>query len=226
MNVTVSLSATPHGPSAALESVPAVLIRRAAVSLHHSIDGDLRHGRQFHGFVLSLVTVFLVVTAPRRGSHRSQDRYLRQRAYAKTETRRQGNSEGTPARVLTSTRDHAPSDKSSFLLVFRARDFPALPAVRASLLDGKEAVDGSSPSEGSVRAPEIGALRSGPFAPPPTCGGREPFIDFSSSERLAIGGSARMCGGRRPKRSSTCRSSPARGARAAGGRNLAGVGAR
>src|SRR6266571_3666546 len=50
----------PHGPSAALESVPAVLIRRAAVSLHHSIDGDLRHGRQFHGFVLSLVVVFLV----------------------------------------------------------------------------------------------------------------------------------------------------------------------
>jgi len=28
------------GPSTALESVPAVLIRRAAVSLHHSIDGD------------------------------------------------------------------------------------------------------------------------------------------------------------------------------------------
>ena len=40
--------ARPHRPSAALESVPAVLFRRAAVSLHHSIDGDLRHGRQFH----------------------------------------------------------------------------------------------------------------------------------------------------------------------------------
>src|SRR6266566_4733706 len=40
------------GPSAARESGPAVLIRRAAVSLHHSIDGDLRRGRQFHGFVL------------------------------------------------------------------------------------------------------------------------------------------------------------------------------
>ena len=40
--------ACPPGPSAALESVPAVLIRRAAVSLHHSIDGDLRHDRQFH----------------------------------------------------------------------------------------------------------------------------------------------------------------------------------
>ena len=38
----------PQGPSAALESVPAVLIRRVAVSLHHSIDGDLRHDRQFH----------------------------------------------------------------------------------------------------------------------------------------------------------------------------------
>jgi hypothetical protein len=40
--------ARPLGPSAALESVPAVLIRRAAVSLHHSVDGNLRHDRQFH----------------------------------------------------------------------------------------------------------------------------------------------------------------------------------
>ena len=40
--------ARPPSPSAALESVPAVLLRRAAVSLHHSIDGDLRHGRQLH----------------------------------------------------------------------------------------------------------------------------------------------------------------------------------
>jgi len=38
--------------------------------LHHSIDGDLRHGRQFHALVLSLVTVFLVMNAPRRGPHR------------------------------------------------------------------------------------------------------------------------------------------------------------
>jgi hypothetical protein len=35
------------GPSASLESAAAVLIPRA-VSLHHSIDGDLRGGRQFH----------------------------------------------------------------------------------------------------------------------------------------------------------------------------------
>jgi hypothetical protein len=41
-----------HDP--VLESVPAVLIRPGAVSLHPSIDGDLRHGRQFHGFVLYL----------------------------------------------------------------------------------------------------------------------------------------------------------------------------
>ncbi|MEV0408350.1 hypothetical protein [Actinoallomurus sp. NPDC050550] len=33
--------------TAALESVPAV-IRRGAVSLHHSIEGDLGHGRQLH----------------------------------------------------------------------------------------------------------------------------------------------------------------------------------
>src|SRR5439155_21274698 len=46
-----------QGPSPALESAPAVLILRAE-SLHHSIDGDVRDGRQFHGFVLSLVVVF------------------------------------------------------------------------------------------------------------------------------------------------------------------------
>src|SRR6266536_560542 len=35
------------GPSAALESAALVLMLRA-VSLHHSVDGDLRGGRQFH----------------------------------------------------------------------------------------------------------------------------------------------------------------------------------
>ena len=35
-----------HRPSATLEPIPAVLVRRAAVSLHHPIDSDLRHGRQ------------------------------------------------------------------------------------------------------------------------------------------------------------------------------------
>src|SRR5919108_3565486 len=37
-----------YGPSAALESAPAVLIRRAE-PLHHSVDGDVRGGRQLHG---------------------------------------------------------------------------------------------------------------------------------------------------------------------------------
>src|SRR5229473_1579398 len=37
----------PHGPSVALESSYALLLRRA-VSLHHPIDGDLRGSRQFH----------------------------------------------------------------------------------------------------------------------------------------------------------------------------------
>jgi hypothetical protein len=37
----------PHGPSVALESGHAFHLRRA-VSLHHSIDGDLRGGRQLH----------------------------------------------------------------------------------------------------------------------------------------------------------------------------------
>src|SRR5918992_3844437 len=43
-----------QGPSAARESATAVLIRPAE-SLHHAVDGDVRDGRQFHGFVLSLV---------------------------------------------------------------------------------------------------------------------------------------------------------------------------
>src|SRR5437867_5655931 len=37
-----------QGPSAALEPAPAVLIRPAE-SLHDSIDGDVRDGRQLHG---------------------------------------------------------------------------------------------------------------------------------------------------------------------------------
>src|SRR3954471_2898344 len=60
MNVRVSLSPAPLAPSAALEPVPAVLIRRAAVSLHHAIDGDLRLGRQLHGrgsLLVALITV-------------------------------------------------------------------------------------------------------------------------------------------------------------------------
>src|SRR5829696_3473779 len=37
-----------QGPSAALESAPAVLVR-AAEALHHAVDGDVRGGRQLHG---------------------------------------------------------------------------------------------------------------------------------------------------------------------------------
>src|SRR5438876_4669174 len=43
-----------RGPSAALESAPAVLVRPDE-SLHHSIDGNVRDGRQLHGFLLSLL---------------------------------------------------------------------------------------------------------------------------------------------------------------------------
>jgi hypothetical protein len=37
-----------QSPSAALEPAAAVLIRRAE-ALHHSVDRDVRDGRQFHG---------------------------------------------------------------------------------------------------------------------------------------------------------------------------------
>lgn len=40
-----------QGPSAALESVPAVLIRPTE-SLHHAVNGDVCDGRQSHRFAL------------------------------------------------------------------------------------------------------------------------------------------------------------------------------
>jgi hypothetical protein len=51
------------------------------------------------------------------------------------------------------TRGHSPSGDSFFLHGFRARALPVLPAVPASLLHGKEWVDGSSPSEGFPESP-------------------------------------------------------------------------
>ena len=56
----------------------------------------------------------------------------------------------TPPRARASTTGHSSSDVSFFSRGFRARGFPAVPAVPASLLDGKEGVDGSSPSEGPL----------------------------------------------------------------------------
>jgi hypothetical protein len=59
-----------------------------------------------------------------------------------------GNTEGTPARARASTTGYSSSGDSFFLRGFRARGFPALPALPISSLDGKEAVPGSSPGEG------------------------------------------------------------------------------
>jgi hypothetical protein len=64
-----------------------------------------------------------------------------------------GNTEGTSARPPAGTRAHSSSCDSFFLRGFRARGFPALPALPASSLDGKEGVDGSSPSEGFAEMP-------------------------------------------------------------------------
>ncbi len=49
-------------PSAAseMEQSAAAILIRPTISLHHSVNGDLRVGRQLHGFVLSLVVVFLL----------------------------------------------------------------------------------------------------------------------------------------------------------------------
>src|SRR5919197_1168242 len=59
-----------------------------------------------------------------------------------------GNTEGTPTPARASTPGHSPSADSFLLRGFRARDVPRLAAHPASSLDGKEGVDGSSPSEG------------------------------------------------------------------------------
>src|SRR5439155_24522856 len=48
-----------HGPSAALESAPAVLVRPAE-ALHHAVDRDVRGGRQFHGRRSLLVGLVVV----------------------------------------------------------------------------------------------------------------------------------------------------------------------
>jgi hypothetical protein len=72
---------------------------------------------------------------------------VREGAYAKAGTRHQGNSEGTPPRASAGTRGHSSSSDSWFLRGFRGRRLPRLPSLPASLLNGKEGVDGSSPSE-------------------------------------------------------------------------------
>jgi hypothetical protein len=69
-----------------------------------------------------------------------------------------GNTEGTPPRARASTTGYSSSGDSFFLPGFRARGFPSVPAVPASSLDGKEGVDGSSPSEGSAKTPHVGAF--------------------------------------------------------------------
>jgi hypothetical protein len=62
--------------------------------------------------------------------------------------RGRGNAEGTPTRARTSTPGHSSSADSSDFRAFFGRRDPRLPAVPASLLDGKEGVSGSSPEEG------------------------------------------------------------------------------
>jgi hypothetical protein len=71
---------------------------------------------------------------------------------------REGNSEGTPTRAPASTRVHSSSGDSFFLRGFRARGDPAVPALFGSSLNGKEGVDGSSPSEGLEEALQMRLL--------------------------------------------------------------------
>jgi hypothetical protein len=66
--------------------------------------------------------------------------------------------EGTQARARASTRGHSFSADPFGLRDFRTRGDPRLPLVPAPDLDGKEGVDGSSPSEGSAKMPHVGAF--------------------------------------------------------------------
>jgi hypothetical protein len=64
-----------------------------------------------------------------------------------------GNTEGTPPRASASTTGYSSAGLSFILRRFRGPGFPAVPPLPASLLDGKEGVDGSSPSEGFAELP-------------------------------------------------------------------------
>ena len=54
-------------------------------------------------------------------------------------------------------------------------------ARREDHLHGEEGVDGSSPSEGSAKAPTSALFRSGRLAQRRSCGGMEPFMELSRS---------------------------------------------
>ena len=73
--------------------------------------------------------------------------------HAESETRSEGNTEGTQARARASTRNHSFSTDPFGLRDLRARGDPLLPLLPVSDLDGKEGVDGSSPSEGFEELP-------------------------------------------------------------------------
>src|SRR5262249_30099801 len=114
----------------------------------------------------------------------------------------QGNTEGTPARAHATTRDHSLSRDSSGSPDFRILRLPRLPALPDWLLDGKEGVDGSSPSEGLQKRSKrrfyflsylhkgSPCARHGAVHGAPRLTGR---VDSESKARieLAIGGPAR-----------------------------------
>ena len=93
-----------------------------------------------------------------------------------------GNTEGTPARARTSTRGQLFSSDPFGLRRFRARGFPILPALPASLLDGKEGVDGSSPSEGLQNPRSRGFFVQDDLLFVARAVGMEPFMELSGPE--------------------------------------------
>src|SRR6266496_1866543 len=83
----------------------------------------------------------------------------------------EGNTEGTPARARASACGHSFFSDSPGFLRFCGRRDPRLPSLPASELNGKEGVDGSSPSEGSAKAPHNGVFVSDQLAGSRTWGG-------------------------------------------------------
>src|SRR5438034_11433050 len=104
-------------PSAALESAAAVLVPPAE-SLHHSVDGDHRDGRQFHGRSSLLAEFCRRSTRPDRGADRI------------------GRSIVRPADSFRTLPEHGPYVGDVVLLNGHREHRPALFRVRAAAAEG------------------------------------------------------------------------------------------
>jgi hypothetical protein len=95
--------------------------------------------------------------SPRSSTARHVGRVRQTVCLLSDQARWRGNTEGTPPREPAGTRGQSSSAVSFSLRGFRGRPVPRLPAFAATDFDGKEAVPGSSPGEGS-KPPQSGCF--------------------------------------------------------------------